>query len=295
MPDREVFSKLLSKEIFKDAVHSQTREPIDYVLPFFEVMQLKFLYDILGFRGKLLLWKRTPRRNINSAEQDSILSRSWHEIRGMIECIERMHDEILEFMEATTSHSGPEESRVAHCKQLETFLVKQNRLIRQGWSVEQHIRDVMQVDVGNLSLQESRKSTQQANSIGRISIMGFVFVPLSLVMSFFGMNIRQLAGTGASWRAFLISAAAICLAVMLVCVWLWRRSKRTKFYALMPFIVPGLILYCLLTAVTYPRDCMRLTHFDEYLWAELIGFPFSWISKSKDFLLDQFNSWLDSL
>jgi Mg2+ and Co2+ transporter CorA len=135
-------------------------------------------------------------------------------------------DRIAEFSESDAFGSG---SKGGQSETMDAFLKNQNRLLQKGRILEQHIRDTIQVNIGNLSLQESRRSIQQADSIGRISFLGFLFSPFSLVMSFFGMNIQQLTGSGASWRTFLISAAALCALMIIVSAWLWRKSKRVRF------------------------------------------------------------------
>jgi hypothetical protein len=120
---------------------------------------------------------------------------------------------------------------------------KQNRLLENARKAEQHIRDTIQLNVGNLSLQESRKSLQQADTIGRVSILAFVFLPLSLVTSFFGMNVQQLAGAGATWQAITITASALCVLVLYVCVWMWRKSFPVlAFRIYSPLIVVMLFL-----------------------------------------------------
>lgn len=101
-------------------------------------------------------------------------------------------------------------------------------MISRARLLEQHVRDDIQLNVGNLALQESRKSLQQADNIGRISILAFIFVPVSLVTSFFGMNIKQLTRSGVPWKTFLLSAAGLCLVLLLVCAWLWRRTIDSK-------------------------------------------------------------------
>jgi hypothetical protein len=108
---------------------------------------------------------------------------------------------------------------------------------------EQHIRDTIQLNVGNLSLQESRKSLQQADTIGRVSILAFVFLPLSLVTSFFGMNVKQLTGTEASWQVVTITASVLCVVVCYVCIWMWRKSFRIlAFRVYFPLIVALVIV-----------------------------------------------------
>ncbi|KAF7512214.1 hypothetical protein GJ744_002376 [Endocarpon pusillum] len=43
----------------------------------------------------------------------------------------------------------------------------------------------------NAQLQEARKSTETAVSVARLTKLAFIFIPLSFVASFFGMNVKQ--------------------------------------------------------------------------------------------------------
>ncbi|KAH9221797.1 hypothetical protein DL95DRAFT_455156 [Leptodontidium sp. 2 PMI_412] len=212
-----VFSRILwniRKEGAQNASHLASGHPFNYLLPFFDVMQLEFLHEMLGLRCRLRKWNEYQTRggSMDMAKHDDELTSSWHRGRAVIEEFQRMHDELLEFLEATASPSTLGMAPNAH---FDRFLRKQRGLIQKGRNIEQNVRDTIQVNIGNLALQESRKSIQQADSLGRISFLGFVFLPLSLVMSFFGMNIRQITGTGASWQAFLIAAAVMCVLVIL--------------------------------------------------------------------------------
>lgn len=69
-------------------------------------------------------------------------------------------------------------------------------LLDEARTVDALVRDTLQLHIGNVSLQESRKSISQANSVGRVTSLAFIFLPLSLVTSFFGMNIQELNNNG---------------------------------------------------------------------------------------------------
>lgn len=69
--------------------------------------------------------------------------------------------------------------------------------------------------MNRFGLLASMKSVQQSESIGRLSILAFVFIPLSFITSFFGMNLVEF-GTGSIriW-VFIVSAATLVF-VMLI-------------------------------------------------------------------------------
>ena len=68
----------------------------------------------------------------------------------------------------------------------------------------------------SISISESRKSMVQAERLGRLTFLAFIFVPLSFTTSFFGMNVIQLehGRLGMEWWAVLtvfVTGAAVAL------------------------------------------------------------------------------------
>lgn len=70
--------------------------------------------------------------------------------------------------------------------------------------------------MNRFGLMASTKSVNQSESVGRLSILAFVFIPLSFITSFFGMNIVEF-GTGSIrlW-VFIVSATALVLTMFIV-------------------------------------------------------------------------------
>ncbi|PSN69384.1 hypothetical protein BS50DRAFT_341128 [Corynespora cassiicola Philippines] len=74
----------------------------------------------------------------------------------------------------------------------------------------------LEQQVSKLALQDARASMREAKDLKRLSYMAFIFVPLSLTSSFFGMNVRELGqGTTPVW-VFVVTAVAILGASLLV-------------------------------------------------------------------------------
>lgn len=174
---------------------------------------------------------------------DVVLLKAWQNGRSLIEGFQNMVARI-EFSN-NTSPFGASEVVANAC-------TRYRGMIRDARVLETHIRDQIQLNAGNLSLQESRRSIRQADSVGRISFLAFVFFPVSLVCSFFGMNIQELTGSGVSWRVFFISAAALSGLVIVICAWLWRSSKRLWFVLLAPV---GVCLFLAYVGLSSPGFC----------------------------------------
>lgn len=203
----------------KDQVESANKHPIEYIGPFLSIMESYFSETVLQLRRTHIGWIReviygqslfADRRE--RAGQDHLLFKLWQLTRLTIEDFDLMIEKIGA-IQADPALASPK-IKAAH--------ERYRTMIARARLLEQHVRDDIQLNVGNLSLQESRKSLQQADNVGRISVLAFIFLPISLVTSFFGMNIKQLTGSGVPWRTFLISARGLCLLVLLTCAWLWR-------------------------------------------------------------------------
>ena len=76
--------------------------------------------------------------------------------------------------------------------------------------------------MNRFGLMASTKAVQQSESIGRLSTLAFVFIPLSFITSFFGMNLVEF-GTGSIriW-VFIVSAAVLVLTMLTA----WAVSGR---------------------------------------------------------------------
>ena len=81
-------------------------------------------------------------------------------------------------------------------------------------------------------LLESRKAMEQAGSVVRLTLLAFLFIPLSFTTSFFGMNFKEFVGEGLSvWVWFVTSVPVFGVAVS-VCFWdvtrEWLKAVKEK-------------------------------------------------------------------
>jgi hypothetical protein len=67
--------------------------------------------------------------------------------------------------------------------------------------------------LNRFGLMVSTKSASLAESVGRISILAFIFVPLSFITSFFGMNTIEFGSGSVRLWTFIVSATALMLTV----------------------------------------------------------------------------------
>ena len=69
--------------------------------------------------------------------------------------------------------------------------------------------------INRFGLMASTKSVQQSESIGRLSTLAFVFIPLSFITSFFGMNLVEFGTGNIRIWVFNVSAAALVLTMLI--------------------------------------------------------------------------------
>ncbi|MCJ1340664.1 hypothetical protein MMC09_005960 [Bachmanniomyces sp. S44760] len=159
-------------------------------------------------------WKKhsSPGSKIqNSAHDDDVMYDRWLYGREQIEIVQSMMERKNLFF--STPNDTTKNAQDQHLEVL----------LRQAKGLETQVRETMQIYAQNLSVKESRRSITQADSIGRVSFLAFVFLPISLVTSFFGMNIQEMTGTGVSWRVFFTGILSLSAITAASCAWLWRK------------------------------------------------------------------------
>ena len=107
---------------------------------------------------------------------------------------------------------------------------------QEAGRLESQVRDYIQLQVGELALQESKKSIELSNQqieegkrikicklhtqaynklkyidLIAVTVLAFVYVPLNLTTSIFGMNLSELNGSGKNIWVFLITAVVALL------------------------------------------------------------------------------------
>jgi hypothetical protein len=214
--------------------------PINFAQPFVDIMGLYFMARMLDLRTSYEKWQKRAPSGLSSAtdaEYDRLASEAWTKGRDVIEEFQALVDKFDDLQQG----SYPQITRgTKQIEALSTTHTRQSRTLARGRILEQHFREALQMSTGNLSLQESRKSIQQADAVGRLSGLAFVFIPISLIMSFFGMNILEITGSGVTLWAFLVSLVVLCLLVIGICGWMWKVAKWYRNFS--SFVLGRLVL-----------------------------------------------------
>jgi Mg2+ and Co2+ transporter CorA len=80
--------------------------------------------------------------------------------------------------------ADPRKEDVKELKTLYAILEKDCQII------EERVDRSFQVLMSTMSIIESKNAISQAESIGKLTELAFIFIPLSFVSSFFGMNVK---------------------------------------------------------------------------------------------------------
>ena len=78
-------------------------------------------------------------------------------------------------------------------------------------------REIMhnQIELSQIQIAESRKAIQQTETVRKLTILAFVFIPTSTICSFFGMNIKELDNHPRLW-IFFISVIIVITLVLII-------------------------------------------------------------------------------
>ena len=94
------------------------------------------------------------------------------------------------------------------------FLHVRTQLERHLPTLQHHIDIVtleQQVRLAETQLEESRKAIQQADTIKRLTILAFIYIPVQTAAGIFGMNVRELAPAPSLWVFFIVAVALLII------------------------------------------------------------------------------------
>ncbi|KAL4935383.1 hypothetical protein BDV06DRAFT_207141 [Aspergillus oleicola] len=79
--------------------------------------------------------------------------------------------------------------------QLYAIVSDYRELIQESDMIAADLQVLLQQQANLANIEQARRGVEQTDSVRRLSIVAFLFIPLSFTTSFFGMNLREL-GTG---------------------------------------------------------------------------------------------------
>ena len=76
------------------------------------------------------------------------------------------------------------------------------------------IRVRQQVQLAETQLEESRKAIQQADTIKRLTILAFVYIPIQTAASIFGMNVGELSRSPSIWTFVVVALVMLSITIL---------------------------------------------------------------------------------
>jgi Mg2+ and Co2+ transporter CorA len=193
-------------EMFTFAAHSERQ--------FLNLMQSKITReldvlsnsDVAPSLSNLIYSKRVLTRHIHRLKEnvlaietkgglttETILDLEWPQAKGDVE---RRHVKV-----------------VAH-----TLFRDFKHLLFQAEALSEQCDRGMTVSMNSAMIAESKRAIKQAEGVGKLTFLAFLYIPLSFTASFFGMNFHQLGtGTLSIWVWFVAS----CLVTAVTFLFLW--------------------------------------------------------------------------
>jgi hypothetical protein len=101
------------------------------------------------------------------------------------------------------------------------------RLERLLPAIQHHVDVVVlqqQVELAQTQLIESKKAIQQADTIKRLTILAFIFIPISTASSVFGMNVKELDPTPSVWVFIVVTIGLLSVTLLAAS---WHRLKSS--------------------------------------------------------------------
>ncbi|KAG8529032.1 uncharacterized protein KY384_006722 [Bacidia gigantensis] len=203
--------------------------------------------DMLHLREYMIATKRLFYRELESKNENIYsltagdLTRDDHQSyqSQMPECLyrwrTRLRSYIASYEDQQTSlpefvalEMGPE---LLKSELYQQFKASRDRMVEEARRFEAQLFDHLQLEASRLALLESRKSIELSNHQilegKRVTILAFLYVPLNLATSVFGMNIQELNNSGRTLKVF-FATAIIAVAVTGLIWWMIEEAKNFK-------------------------------------------------------------------
>jgi CorA-like Mg2+ transporter protein len=160
---------------------------------------------------------RYPNYNINEVLHDRREDLAFIK-SGLTETTTYVPDKVREYFRTHPYYS----QRKDHVLPL-TPVDRHQRTLEEAARLEVFLMQTFQLLMSSISVQESHLSSEQAKRATRLTQLAFIYIPLSFVTGIFGMNLKELNGSGLPiWALFV----AMAIVVILTAVIFWLPNAR---------------------------------------------------------------------
>ena len=212
-------------------------------LLYLNVFSIRNRCEILRSKYRNLWWNAARMH-----DKDDKVKALPHERHRLREMVEESEDDLSYFRKYAYSQISVETLSDISWSKAEADLIQ---IHQEAGRLESQVRDYMQLQVGELALQESKKSIELSNQqieegkrvkicklhdqayndvkyidFIAVTVLAFVYVPLNLATSIFGMNLSEPNGSGKNISTFVCTA----LVALLTTGALWYVLKEVNNY-----------------------------------------------------------------
>lgn len=180
-------------------------------------------------RHRMLIFQRSPNRSIQSLKPtredvDFLLLSN----EGLNHRMDGFTTFIKEFRKVLNINDEIKDAK--YCGYLDYC----KEVFDDGTRMLEDIKGHLQSEIGLWSIDESRRSIEEAVSVKRLTQLAFIFLPLNFVTSLYGMNIQEMTGNGIRLWIFFITA--ICVTLSSIFIWrvleplqiFWKRLESFR-------------------------------------------------------------------
>lgn len=145
----------------------------------------------------------------------------------------------LEFIFTTLDDSKESLECRTRCDELQKRIeVLDSNYVQSLGRLETHKQNVfadLQIELTNTQIKESRLAIAQAGTVTKLTILAFVFIPISAVTGIFEMNVKEVTDGTRLWMfgvtVVAVVAGTVTLALFGSILSLWRRFYEHHFYS----------------------------------------------------------------
>jgi len=231
------------RNLDEEALRSADRCILEYLLPYVRMSSIDHVEHLNRAReeSRIIL-------EDGGFQREALLQQFWKDFTPLRDSIWNSYDNL---------------TRMPPSNRRDTYLADYQHLVNYVDQFGQDLRDSLNRKVGTLSLQESRQSIKEAETVRRLSQLAFVFIPMTFVTSCFGMNLQILGSGLAELSTFLIIASIVTVAALVLPStytrlkrFLLTSSRTTTLRIILKLAryLPGAALWMVWFGISHPGD-----------------------------------------
>lgn len=194
-----------------------------------------YLRNLLAFEVSILSASLTsikfPAKDSRNPSQSDMLHQCVHRCESKLHtlkaCIISAHGQLNQALSSLHSLSkdgsplteGETKELKANCDELRALISH----VETGYSealdlVQLHKSNVisdLQIELTRLQIRESRQAMDQANTVAKLTVLAFIFIPVSSISGVFGMNVPEIMHNARLWMFGVISGAVVAATLVL--------------------------------------------------------------------------------